>query len=164
MIYILIALVIFLLDWNIKNYIEKNFNAGEKKELLKGKITVLKQYNQGFSFSILKDKAKYVKNISAFVFGILLFVYLIVLPQKNKALKKIGMSLCLGGAASNVTDRIKRGYVIDYFSINVKPIKNLVFNLADIFIFIGCFITMLSSKPGNSEKCSVTENDGLPEL
>ncbi len=164
MIYILIALAIFLLDWNIKNYIEKHFNAGEKKDLLKGKITVLKQYNQGFSFSILKDKAKYVKNISAFVFGILMLVYFIVLPQKNKTLKKVGLSLCVGGAASNVTDRLKRGYVIDYFSINVKPIKNLVFNLADIFIIIGCFITMLSSKPSHNEKFSATGNNGLPEL
>jgi len=164
MIYILIALFVFLLDWNIKKHIERNFNIGQEKKLLKGKITVRKQYNKGFSFNILKEKAEYVKMITAFVFGILVLVFIMILPQKNKTLKKLGLSFCVGGAASNVTDRLKRGYVIDYFSLNIKPIKNIVFNLADIFIFIGCFITFLSTLICNGEKSPAKESDILSEI
>lgn len=161
MIYVLIALAVFLLDWNIKNYVERNIKTGEKKNLLKGKITVRKQYNKGFSLNILQEKAEYVKKISAFVFGILVLIFIMVLPQKNKIIKKLGLSLCVGGAASNIADRFKRGYVIDYFTFNFKPLKNLVFNLADIFIFIGCFFSFISSLPHDDKKCLVMENKVL---
>lgn len=162
MIYVLIALAVFLLDWNIKNYIERHFDTGKEKNILKGKITVKKQYNRGLSFSILKEKADYVRKISAFVFGILLFIFILLLPQKNKAIKKLGMSLCVGGAASNVADRVKRGYVVDYFILNIKPLRNIVFNLADIFIFIGCFITFLAS-PVHSGKSPVKCNENFSD-
>ena len=61
------------------------------------------------------------------------------------------------GAASNVLDRFKRGYVIDYFTINIKPIKNIVFNLADIFIFIGSFITFNTLSDGSSIHPNIEE-------
>lgn len=164
MIYVLIALSVFLLDWNIKNYIEKHFKIGESKDILNGKITVKKQYNKGFSFNVLKEKTELVKKVTAAVFGILAIAFIIILPQKNKTLKKLGMSLCVGGAASNVTDRLKRGYVIDYFILNIKPLKNIVFNLGDIFILIGCIITSVSSLFEHNEKCQALENETVPEI
>lgn len=144
MIYIIIALSVFLLDWNIKKYIEDHFDIGEKKDILKGKVTVRKQYNRGFSLNILDNKVELVKKITGVIFAVLILTYIIILPQRNKTLKKIGLSLCTGGAASNVLDRFKNGHVVDYFSFNCKPIKHIVFNLADIFILLGSFITFLS--------------------
>lgn len=157
MIYILITLAVFFLDYNIKNYIEQRFSVGEKKDILKGKITIKKQYNQGLCLNFLDKKAELVKKLSAVVFGALVITYIIVLPQKNKNLKKLGLSLCTGGAASNVWDRFKRGYVVDYFSINIKPIKNIIFNLADIFILLGSFVTFFTCLITGSKK-SYMEN------
>ena len=145
MIFFLIALFVFLLDWNIKNYIEDKFHMGKRKDIFNGKVTIKKQYNSGFCLNFLDNKKELVKKVTAIVFGVLALAYVIIIPGKHKSMKKIGLSLCLGGAASNVLDRYKRGYVIDYFTINIKPIKNIVFNLADIFIFIGSFITFLTS-------------------
>lgn len=51
MVYILIALALFVLDWNIKNYFEDNYKIGDRKDILKGKITLKKQYNRGFSLN-----------------------------------------------------------------------------------------------------------------
>mgnify|MGYP004557310627 CR=1 FL=1 len=34
-------------------------------------------------------------------------------------------------------DRLKRGYVVDYFSIQCGKLKKVVFNLGDIFVFLG---------------------------
>lgn len=152
MIYIMITLGIFFLDWNIKNYIEKRFTAGEKKDILKGKVTIRKQYNTGLCLNFLDKKIELVKNLSAAVFGALVIAYIIILPQKNKTLKKLGLSICTGGAASNVYDRYKRGYVVDYFSLNIKPIKHIIFNLADIFILLGSFITFFSCLITGSKK------------
>lgn len=145
MIYILITLAVFLLDNNVKNYIEQHFKLGEKKNILKGRITIKKQYNSGFCLNILDNKIDLVKKVSGIVFGILVLIFIIILPQKRKRMMKLGLSLCIGGAASNIKDRFKKGYVVDYFTINFKPIKHIVFNLSDIFIFIGSFFILLSS-------------------
>lgn len=145
MVYILIALALFVLDWNIKNYFEDNYKIGDRKDILKGKITLKKQYNRGFSLNFLEHKAQLVKKVSALVFAVLVLVFFLILPQKKKCIQKLGLSICLGGAASNVWDRLKRGYVIDYFSINVKPLKRIVFNLADLFIIIGSVLIFIYS-------------------
>lgn len=144
MVYILIALAVFLLDSNIKNYIEQNIRSGEKKSILKGKIIIKKVYNSGFCLNILEDKIEIVKKLSAVVFGIITLVFMLMLPGKGKRMQKLGISLCLGGGASNLMDRFKRGKVLDYFSFNIKAIKHITFNLADIFIFIGSFIILLT--------------------
>jgi signal peptidase II len=145
MVYILIALAVFLLDSIIKNYIEDNIRIGEKRDILKGKVTVKREYNSGFCLNVLDDKIDVVKRVSAIVFGIVVLVFILILPNKSKRLQKLGLSLCVGGGASNLKDRFNRGKVLDYFSINIKPIKHIVFNLADIFIALGSFFILVSN-------------------
>ncbi len=145
MIYILMALAVFTLDCNLKNYIERHFKLSDKKDILKGRITVRKQYNSGFCLNVMDNRIDIVKKASAAILGAVVLVFMMILPGKKKTLTKLGLSLCIGGAASNVKDRFNKGYVVDYFSINFKPIKHIVFNLADIFIFIGSIMVFLTS-------------------
>jgi len=145
MIYILIVVAIVFLESRIKNYMEENREVGERQEILNGKITLRKQYNRGMFLSHFEDKKEMVKTISGFFLGLLLLLFTIMLPKKGNRLLKLGFSVCLGGAISNTVDRFNRGYVVDYFSINYKKLKSIVFNLADIFIFLGSFIIILSS-------------------
>jgi len=145
MVYIMITLAVFLLDINVKSYIEQNIRIGEKKNILKDKITVVKQYNSGFCLNVLDDRIDLVKKASVVVFSIVAIVFLLILPKKGRRLQKLGLSLCIGGGASNIWDRYKKGKVVDYFSINIKPIEHIVFNLADIFIIVGSFIMILSN-------------------
>ena len=60
-----------------------------------------------------------------------------ILPKKGQFVEKIGLSMVIGGGLSNLYDRLFRGYVVDYFSIQWKQLKKVVFNLGDIFIFAG---------------------------
>jgi signal peptidase II len=152
MVYILIALAVFLLDSCMKNYIEQNIRVGEKKNILKGKITVKREYNSGFCLNVLDDKVEVVKKVSAFVFGFIALVFILMLPGKRKRMKKLGLALCIGGGASNLKDRFTGGKVVDYFSFNIKSIQHIVFNLADIFIALGSFILLLSNVFSRNEK------------
>ncbi len=145
MLYILIIAAIVLLECKIKNYIEHNLQIGDKKEILMGKIILKKQYNRGMFLNFMQDKAHLVKKLSSVMLGCLLLVFTILLPGKHNKLLKLGLSFCLGGAISNVYDRIKRGYVVDYFSFNCKGLKTVVFNLSDMFIFLGSLLVLLSS-------------------
>ena len=69
---------------------------------------------------------------------ILLGIQLIV--KKDKLLS-FGLTCLLSGALGNVIDRLARKYVTDFFA--VKWTKNLYYNLADLFIFIGAIITLI---------------------
>ncbi|MDD3172242.1 MAG: signal peptidase II [Herbinix sp.] len=147
MIFVLIAVLIVIVEYKIKNYMDTNLKLGDKKELLGGKIILNKYYNKGAFLNFMENKKEIVKTISCIFLGILILLFAIMLPKKGNKLIKLGLSLVLGGAISNVSDRYLRGYVVDYFSINCKckKLKNIVFNLADIAIFLGSFLIFLSS-------------------
>ena len=70
------------------------------------------------------------------------YAYLIKKPKQ--LLLKTGVGMILGGAGSNVWDRITRKYVVDYFSFHTKcrKLERVVFNLADMFIFLGGFLVI----------------------
>ena len=153
MLYILVIAGIVLLECKIKNHMDQTLPFGERREILKGKIILKKQYNRGMFMSLLQDKADMVKKVSKIMLGVLLVVFTFLLPRKHNKLLKLGLALCLGGAISNVYDRMKRGYVVDYFSINCKGLKTIVFNLSDMFIFLGSLMILLCSGSKKDKVC-----------
>ena len=62
---------------------------------------------------------------------------------EGSAGQKLGLSIVLAGAASNLYDRFKRGYVVDYFSIRVKGLEKVIFNLGDMFVFFGSLLFVI---------------------
>ena len=49
------------------------------------------------------------------------------------------VSMICGGGLGNLIDRITAGYVVDLFDFRVFP----VFNIADIFICVGCGLMLI---------------------
>lgn len=146
MIYILIVIAIVITETMIKNYMEDNLKLGERKEILKGKIILRKHYNHGMIMDFMEGKMDIIKKVSGVVLGVLLIIFAILLPKQGKKLLKLGLSFIIGGAISNVADRFSKGYVVDYFSFNTKfdKLRRIVFNLSDIFIFIGCILIAIA--------------------
>lgn len=70
----------------------------------------------------------------------------VLLSKKGMSAKKAALAFVLGGAVSNEYDRIKKGSVTDYFSINLPFLKRVVFNLGDISIFVGVILLVLGTK------------------
>lgn len=122
---------------------EVNKEMYKKEELFHGKIILERYHNKGAMLNFLEDKVELVKTISAAILGILLVIFGALLPKKGNYILKLGLSLVLGGALSNVYDRFKRGYVVDYFSF--KFLKKIVFNISDICIFIGSLLITICS-------------------
>lgn len=137
---------------------EKSRELGERQEILNGKIILRKYYNRGMFLNFLENKKEIVKTISSIFLGLLILLFIVILPRKgNSKLFKFGLSLILGGAISNVMDRVNKGYVVDYFSFNYKKLKNIIFNLSDIVIFLGSFIIVLSSLFSRKNNCSTNK-------
>lgn len=145
--YILIVIAIVFAETKIKSYMEENMKLGERKEILHGKIVLRKYYNPGMMLNFFENIKEIVKTASSVFLGFLLLLFAILLPKKGNRLFKFGLALVLGGAISNVSDRMNKGHVIDYFSINCKAfprLKKIIFNLSDIFIFVGSALIALA--------------------
>jgi len=59
-------------------------------------------------------------------------------------LKVIAISLVIGGAAGNLTDRLFRNHVVDFFDLHWQHWHYPVFNTADIAICIGVLLLIIA--------------------
>ncbi len=143
MIYILIVTSIFITEFKIKKYIEENKEMHKKEKIFNGNIILERYHNKGAMLNFMEDKVELVKMITVTLLGILLLLFALLLPKKGNHVLKFALSLVLGGALSNVYDRLTRGYVVDYFSF--KFLKKIIFNISDICIFIGSGLIALLS-------------------
>lgn len=155
MLYIIIVLVIVVGEYKLKDYIETHRELGEREEILQGNIIIRKHHNEGAFLNFMGEKKELLKTISCIFLGLVSLLFLILLPQKGKKLFKLGLAFALGGAISNVTDRLQRGYVVDYFSFKYHRLKSIIFNLADMAIFLGSALMLLSTLfSGKDKRCS----------
>ena len=133
------------LDLGIKSVIESEEDDTFPRDLpsAKGLIKVHKNHNAGFPFGFMKERPELVKGIPLMVISAMAGALCALLQDKGKTAQKAGIAIIIGGALSNLYDRVVRGYVVDYFSIEWEPIKKVVFNLGDMFVFLGSTIIML---------------------
>ena len=102
-----------------------------------GLIRLYKNHNPGFSFGFMKEYPKLVEMVPVCMLSAVAGAWAYVIGRKGRVLEKTALTLVLAGGASNLYDRLKRGYVVDYFSIQCGKLKKVVFNLGDIFVFLG---------------------------
>ncbi|TCT16168.1 signal peptidase II [Natranaerovirga pectinivora] len=141
MIYIFLIALLFVLDQVIKVKMDKTRALHKDEYILNGNIILTKCYNKGAFLGIFKEKPQYLFIANIIAIGSMMIYLLKLIIFKGNAVTKFALALIMGGALSNFYDRLKRNHVIDYFSF--KSLKKVVFNLGDMFIFIGCIILLL---------------------
>jgi len=96
------------------------------------KAIVVGRSRAGYS---LHRKAEKLAPLAILWLGELLVLGLLVEvgPLADNAWAAIGLGVALGGAASNLIDRLRRGGIVDFIDLGVWP----VFNIADAAIVIG---------------------------
>lgn len=146
--YLLIAASAFLLDLAVKSRVDKRRELGEQTPLLKGRIILRKYYNRGMMLDALSGRPRLTRLLCGAAMAVLCGFWAALLRQKGNVGRKIGLSLVAGGGASNLYDRFRRGYVVDYFSIKtpVRAITRIIFNISDWCIFLGSALFALCRK------------------
>lgn len=94
-------------------------------------------WNQGMAFGIILPLVVWITLVG--LLGYIMIRYFIEHALYNHWVTIIAGGLIVGGAISNIIDRIAYGAVLDFIDLHWWP----VFNLADSFIVIGAVLLIL---------------------
>ncbi|MDD4202015.1 MAG: signal peptidase II [Candidatus Omnitrophica bacterium] len=110
-------------------------------KLLNGFLFIDLIYNTGGAFGILKGERAIFISVSVIA---IIYIWWLLWEDKKRSIflfpSRIGLVMVMAGAISNLIDRVRLGYVIDFIDFRVWP----VFNFADICITTGVFVIFIS--------------------
>lgn len=106
-------------------------------ESLRSIFTFTYVQNTGAAFGILPDGGAFFVIVALIVIGIILYFYR-QLPD-SLPLIRVALGLQLGGALGNLLDRVRLGYVVDFFDFKFWP----VFNIADSCVVVGAIALVI---------------------
>lgn len=106
--------------------------------------------NTGVAFSMLSGNRILIIFITIILIGLLIQILKkeSIKSKQNSKLVVLSYGFLFGGILGNLLDRIIRGVVIDYISLNIFGYHFPIFNLADLFITFGvilCTICMFKN-------------------
>jgi signal peptidase II len=87
--------------------------------------------NRGAAFGLLQDQTTFFILVGVVVVGVIIASYRQI--KEPGWTLNLALGLQMGGALGNLFDRIRYGYVVDFFDLTVWP----VFNVADSAICVG---------------------------
>ena len=145
LLWIQLALGLFQTDLAVKQEVERNPEFEKERIFLNERIRIQKLHNYGTAGGKFTDRMpEIIKSSGLLTFGSIA-AFLRVLMKGGSVIQKLGFAFLTGGALSNLYDRCKKGYVVDYVSFRTpwRWLSNLVFNLSDFFIFTGALFICL---------------------
>ncbi|MDD5353989.1 MAG: signal peptidase II [bacterium] len=137
MILIIFFLLILLADQYTKLIVQQDMIVGQSIPVIHKIFHFTYVQNSGGAFGILRGRTNLFIIISIIV--ILFIVYFMFKEEKKDYFVKVVCAFVLGGAISNLIDRIRLGYVVDFVDFQVWP----VFNIADSAISIGMVLLFI---------------------
>lgn len=135
-VYFLIAIGVFALD-RVTKILAPNIPLGGTT-LIPGVLGLRYTRNKGIAFSWLSG-TPWLLGVLSLVLIIAGFIFL--RGKKLPNLTWIGLMMMLGGAVGNMIDRFFVGYVTDM--IEFLFVNFAIFNIADMFLCIGCALVIL---------------------
>ena len=140
--YIILAIFFVILDRLFK-VLALNYYENIKLELISDYFgfTLAKNYYIAFSLPL---SGPILTLFIGIVILILLYFY-VILIKKQEYSQAVCLTFVILGAISNIVDRIKYGFVIDYLDLKYFT----VFNIADSMIVVGAVLLVINLKKLN---------------
>lgn len=142
--WLILTLVVVFLDRVSKAAIEAKTIEGWRHELVHNFIYLVHSKNTGIAFSIFADGSPWTRYvlIAGSLIVIAILAWYLVAASAVSARAAAGLALLLGGATGNLTDRILRGGVTDFFEVWFGSYRYPAFNVADSAITIGAILIL----------------------
>ena len=135
MIYELIILLLVGIDQLSKILALKYLKCVESIPIIQNMFHLTYVENRGAAFGVFQNN-----QIIFVIVALIASIYGLYYLHKNKVniLGKVSILLIISGALGNLIDRVRLGFVVDYFDFRI--IWEYVFNIADIFVVLGTIL------------------------
>jgi signal peptidase II len=143
-----ISALVFVADQISKIWIRKNLALKVENMDLAPWLNIHHTFNPGAAWSFCADcggAQRWVFSVLGIVVSIVLVVWLRRLVPGMHKMLIVGLTLIVGGAIGNVTDRLYLGHVIDFIQVHWQGWYFPSFNVADSAISIGAGLVILDS-------------------
>jgi len=144
--WLLLTLFIVVADRATKALIESRTTEGWHHELIRNFIYLVHSENPGIAFSMFANSQSPWLRIALISLSLIFIAALawMLVTSKSVTWRSLGgLSLLIGGAAGNLTDRILHGAVTDFFEVWIGSYRYPAFNVADSSITIGAILVLL---------------------
>lgn len=141
---ILLIALLTAFDQLTKYMITSSFELYESKMVIQNILSFTYIRNTGVAWGMFQGKRIIFLVLTAVVLLFCFYIFANIAEQKKYRLLRIALIVLVSGAVGNMIDRIKLGYVVDFFC--VEFIDFPIFNVADIFVvvsMIGIFLLIM---------------------
>ncbi len=139
----LIIFFIFIFDRMSKIYILNKLEYENISEIyLNPYLNLNLVWNQGIAFGLFSIEQSYIYSLISLLIVLVIVIVIIMLIKAND-FKKYLLMMIIGGAISNLFDRLYYSAVPDFIDFHINNFHWFIFNVADIFISIGIFCLII---------------------
>jgi len=138
LVFLITTAAVIALDQVIKALVVGFLAPGESVQAIPHVLRITNLNNPGAAFGLLKGSGGVIF-LSAIVIVVLSLVWFYRARHKKGLVSFIALGLMIGGAVSNLADRVFKGSVVDYLDFGWWP----VFNAADVAIVCGVIIILV---------------------
>lgn len=128
------------IDQFTKFVIKSKFELYESKELIKNVFAITYIQNKGAAWGVMQGRRIFFLILTALVVIGCFYVLYNTIGNHKYIMLTICITILISGAVGNMIDRLKLGYVVDFFDF--KLIDFPVFNVADIYVTVSLFLIL----------------------
>jgi signal peptidase II len=144
--YAAIAILVLAGDQLTKRMVQASIPLGAIVPVVPHFFNLTHTQNSGAAFGLFSDSPSPWKTALLILVSAALLVTVIGIVWRNRRMQweaGVGLSLILGGASSNLLDRICYGHVVDFLDFYLRSYHWFTFNLADSAIVAGAGFLIL---------------------
>lgn len=141
-----IALVVFIGDQATKAMVVGSIPEHAIIPIIPHFFNLTHVKNAGAAFGMFSDTPSPLKTAILIIVSAALLTIVLTFAWRSPRLHweaGVGLALILGGALSNLVDRIRLGRVVDFLDFYTRGYHWYTFNLADSAIVVGAFFLIL---------------------
>ncbi|HUU12794.1 MAG TPA: signal peptidase II, partial [Terriglobia bacterium] len=144
--YAAIALIVFAGDQATKVLVKDSVPEHTVIPIIPHFLNLTHTKNAGVAFGLFSDAPAPWKTAVLIVVSVVLLVAVAGIVVRSRHLhweSGVGLAMILGGALSNLLDRIRTGRVVDFVDVYFRSYHWPTFNLADSAIVVGAIFLIL---------------------
>ena len=138
---VILVIVAVLIDQYTKYLAVTHLKDGPAFVLIDNVFELNYLENRGAAFGLLQNRQIFFVCVAILIFAFILYCY-VRIPKTGRYLP---LRLCgifiVAGAAGNLIDRIRLGYVVDFFYFRLIDFP--VFNVADIYVTVSFAVLLI---------------------